>query len=182
VLADKIRSKRRDRGITIAQLAGETGFSSGYISSVERGLVNPSLSALLKITSALEIDPGFLFEGYNPSNHQDPIVRKDERLTLVYPGSNIHYELLTRGLRTRKVEFLRVTIPVGKGSGPRPLVHDGEEYGLVLKGRMELQLGDEVHLLEEGDSIAFPSTIPHGVTNVGDIDVEAIWAMTPPNL
>jgi mannose-6-phosphate isomerase-like protein (cupin superfamily) len=168
--------------MTIAQLAKETGFSTGYISSVERGRVNPSLSALYKITSALNIDPGLLFEADTPSNQQIQIVRKHERLTVVYPSSNIHYELLTRDLSTRKVEFLRVTIPTGKSSGPKMLVHEGEEYGLILKGRMELTVGDEKFILLAGDSVSFQSTVPHSVANAGKTEIEAIWAMTPPRL
>ena len=168
--------------MTIAQLATETGFSSGYISSVERGHVNPSLSALLKLTSVLEIDPGFIFEGYANANHTVKVVKKDERLTVVYPGSGFLYELLTRDLTNRKVQFLRVLMPVGTDSGPEALVHEGEEYGLILRGKLELTLAKEVYLLEEGDSTSFQSRIPHRLRNAGDGEVEAVWAFCPPRL
>ena len=182
MLADSLRSARQNKKMTIAALSKETGFSCGYISSVERGRVNPSLSALLKITSVLDINPGFLFGEETSSNHPVQIVRKNERLTVVYPGSNINYELLTRNLSTRKVEFLRITIPAGKRSGSNMLVHEGEEYGLVLKGKMQLIVGDEKFIMEAGDSVSFTSTVPHKLINVGDTAVEAIWAMTPPRL
>ncbi len=182
MLGDKIRAARQEQKLTIAELTKKSGFSSGYISSVERGLVNPSLSALIKLTSVLDIEPGFLFEDKGPRHQSDPIVKVNERVTLVYPGTNIHYELLTKNLTTRKVQFLRIVIPPGKNSGPKPLIHEGEEYGLVLKGNMELTLGDVIYKIGPGDSVSFNSTIPHGVFNAGSTPVEAIWVMTPPRL
>lgn len=182
MIGDKLRLSRQTKKMTIAQLSEQTGFSSGYISSVERGHVNPSLSALLKISSALDLDTGVLFESRSHSNSAIQVVRKGERLTLVYPGSNFRYELLTRDLTMRKVEFIRVIIPVGKSSGTKPLTHDGEEYGLVLKGRIQLLLGDETYILHDGDSVSFQSTIPHSVINIGKTDAEAIWVFTPPRL
>jgi transcriptional regulator with XRE-family HTH domain len=182
MLGDKIRTARKAKKITIAELAEKSGFSSGYISSVERGLVNPSLSALYKLTSVLDIDTGFLFQddaGYNQSN---PVVHENERLRLAYPGSLIHYELLTRSITSRKAEFLRIAIPPGKGTGVEPLVHDGEEYGLVLNGNLEITLGEKIYKLGPGDSIFFSSTTPHGVVNSGSVKAEAIWVMIPPRL
>jgi transcriptional regulator with XRE-family HTH domain len=157
MFGDKIRAARQAQKLTISELAKATGFSSGYISSVERGLVNPSLSALVRLTSVLDVDPGFLFKGIGPSNQTVPIVKENERLTLVYPASNIYYELLTKNLTTKKVEFLRIIIPPGKSSGPKPLIHEGEEYGLILKGNMELTLGDVTYKM--GPEIRFLSTV-----------------------
>jgi transcriptional regulator with XRE-family HTH domain len=183
MLGSKIRLSRQARKLTITQLAQESGFSPSYISSVERGYVNPSLAALLKITSILEIDPGFLFSGNTTVNQGNNIVVKsNNRLKLIYPDSGFHYELLTKNLTTRKVEFLRLIVPVGACSGSEPLVHDGEEYGLLLKGKLELTLGNEVYILEKNDSFSFVSTTPHRIRNIGNTAAEAIWVLMPPRL
>jgi transcriptional regulator with XRE-family HTH domain len=182
MLGDKIRAARQAKKLTIAKLSQTSGFSSGYISSVERGLVNPSLSALYKLTSVLDIDTGFLFQESGGYNQSSPVVKENERLRLAYPASHIHYELLTRSITSRKAEFLRITIPPGKGTGPKPLMHEGEEYGLVLKGNMEITLGEATYKLGPGDSIFFVSTTPHGVVNSGSLPAEAIWVMIPPRL
>jgi transcriptional regulator with XRE-family HTH domain len=113
MIGSKLRQSRQAKKLTIAQLAQKTGFSISYISSVEREHVNPSLSALIKITSILEVDPGFLFDGYSNRNHINQAVKANDRLRLVYPNSGFNYELLSRNPTTRKVEFLRLSIPVG---------------------------------------------------------------------
>jgi quercetin dioxygenase-like cupin family protein/DNA-binding XRE family transcriptional regulator len=184
MIGSKLRLSRQEKKLTISQLAQKCGFSISYISSVERGHVNPSLAALLKITSALEIDPGFLFDGNSTINNakNDVVIKSNNRLKLIYPHSGFHYELLTKNLSTKKVEFLRLVMPVGTSSGPEPLVHYGEEYGLILKGKLELILGNEVHILEKDDSFSFLSTTPHRISNVGHTTAEAVWAHTPPRL
>ncbi len=183
MIGSKIRLSRQAKKLTITQLAQKIGFSPSYISSVERGYVNPSLAALLKITSILEIDPGFLFNGNSTVNQANNVVVKcNNRLKLIYPDSGFHYELLTKNLTTRKVEFLRLIIPVGTSSGSEPLVHDGEEYGLLLKGKLELTIGSEVFILEKNDSWSFLSTTPHRIRNVGNTEAEAVWVLMPPRL
>ena len=67
----------------------------------------------------------------------------------------------------------------GASTGDDLYTHKGEEAGLVLEGRIELTLGDEVFLLETGDSFSFPSTIPHTYRNPGDTPAAVIWANTP---
>jgi mannose-6-phosphate isomerase-like protein (cupin superfamily) len=53
--------------------------------------------------------------------------------------------------------------------------HHGREYGYVISGRMGIQLGFDLYELEPGDSIAFDSTEPHRLFNLGEEPVSAIW-------
>jgi len=75
------------------------------------------------------------------------------------------------------VDFLHVVYDVGGASAPeeRMMRHRGREYGVVLFGRLCVQLGFERHDLGPGDSIAFDSTQPHRLWNVGDEPVDAVW-------
>ena len=61
-------------------------------------------------------------------------------------------------------------------------MHDGEEHAFVLKGTVECIIGGKAFILEAGDSISFYSSVPHLIRNVGDVDVDSIWALHPPLL
>ena len=63
--------------------------------------------------------------------------------------------------------------------GDEPVTHEGEEWGMVLRGRLKVWVGDEIHFLDPGDSIWFPSTTPHRMENVADEPTEYIWIDTP---
>ena len=71
-------------------------------------------------------------------------------------------------------------IEVG-GSSEGALRHEGEEFGYVLNGRIELLLDDQVFALEAGDSFCFRSERSHGYRNVGDETARVIWLNTPPS-
>ena len=86
------------------------------------------------------------------------------------------WERLTSHLH-EDVDFLHVIYDVGGSSSPeeRLMRHPGREYGHVLSGRLGVQLGFERHELGPGDSIAFDSTMPHRLWNLGDEAVHGIW-------
>jgi mannose-6-phosphate isomerase-like protein (cupin superfamily) len=91
-------------------------------------------------------------------------------------ASGVKWEQLTADTE-EGVDFLHAIYEVGGASTPDESLmrHHGREYGYVVKGRMGIQLGFEVYELEPGDSIAFDSTEPHRLFNLGDETVHAIW-------
>lgn len=106
-------------------------------------------------------------------------VRKDGRKTITLPGSNTRYEMLTPDLN-RKMQVLYMEAEAGVESGQDWFEHEGEECCVVLRGRLELEVGSEKFLLEEGDSLYFPSGIPHHWRNTGEEKVILMWILTPP--
>lgn len=108
-------------------------------------------------------------------NGPSPVVRPGERNVLVL-DSGVTWELLT-ATHSDKSHFMYVRYDVGGSSTMegRLIRHVGSEYGFILHGTLEVTLGFERYQLNAGDSISFDSTLPHRLTNVGDVPVEAIW-------
>jgi transcriptional regulator with XRE-family HTH domain len=184
LLCDKIRQKRKEAGKKVSEMAEATGFSSSYISQIERGLTNPSVVALQKIAQALDLPTAYFFEAEQTDKLKNGsnvgIVRKNERKGLLYPSSNIQYQLLSPDLQGA-IEFLLIKAPPGTITGEEPFVHHGQEYGIILQGRMEIWVGSNKYVLEEGDSIVFNSSEPHRWGNCGDTELVAVWAVNPPS-
>ena len=93
-------------------------------------------------------------------------------------ASGVRWERLTPGPDER-VDFLEVIYePSGHSTDARrPLRHDGQEYGLIINGRLQANVGFETFELGPGDSIAFDSSLPHQYWNTTDGDVHAIWVV-----
>lgn len=176
MLGDKIRRLRRERGMSLKDVAGKTGLTSSFLSQVERDLADPSITSLRKIAEALGI-PIFYFL----LNHDDqnPVVRKNERKVLRFPQSNLTYELLSPDLN-RKMELMLGRLKPGAASCEEPLAHPGEEFILVLEGVMEIDIGGDTYCLEHGDSIYYYASIPHKLWSAGDEDLVFLSAITPP--
>lgn len=175
-LGRTIRKYRLERKLSIHQLAELTGLSASLISQVERDVASPSVVSLWKIANALNVPIGHFFGTLSGDTR---VVRRDQRKGLVFPSSKVVYELLTPG-PLEAFEFLLIRIEPGQDTRDGLVTHAGEECGFVLQGTMEVQVGDDLYTLEEGDSIHFESTLPHRLRNRGSAPVVAVWVDYPP--
>jgi transcriptional regulator with XRE-family HTH domain len=104
-----------------------------------------------------------------------PAQRADGRKTIVL-DSGVRWERLT-AQPDRFVDFVWVTYDVGGASSPTPALtrHAGREYGVVLSGRLTVEVQFDTYELGPGDSISFDSTMHHRLSNPGDTPTQAIW-------
>lgn len=176
-LGSKIRSKRVEKGMNLKDLADAIGKTSSFLSQVERGLAEPSITSLRKISEALDV-PIFYFLLSN--DQPTPVVRRNQRKVFQFPGYSLTFELLSPDL-SRQIEMIMGTLEPGGVTCEEPLPHSGEECTLVLKGQMEIIIGGDVYHLEEGDSIYYFGSIPHKITNTGGDDLVFLSAISPPS-
>jgi len=170
-----IRKMRLEKGITAKELAQKTNLSASLISQVERGLITPSIPTLVKISNAV----GVPLVSFFLETHAKPLIKRRQRKKLLLSSSGVAFQLLSPA-ESRKIEFLLVEIE-GKDSDYELVSYSGEKCGYVIKGKMEIMLGDREYYLEEGDSIYFQSTIPHRFKSATGEKTVSIWAITPPS-
>ena len=196
-IGHRIRKIRRDQKLTLKQMSLQTKLSMSFLSQLERGIANPSVSSLKKIAQTFGISVVDFFveksDGFgllpssnapwsNPSTFvQDiQVLRSDRRKSVRFPKSHVVYDLLTPDLN-RQMEIMYMRISPGDRSGDEPVSDPrGEKFAFVLKGSLEVHIGDEIHCLHLGDSIYFPSYLPQSWLGVGRSPIEVIWALTPP--
>lgn len=171
-----LRDLRTEKRLTLQQLATRTGLSASLISQVERNQADPSVVTLVKLAQALEVPVGHFFAAPPRPNC---VVRKSQRKKLTFPESNLVYELLSPD-GARRLELLMIHLAPEQHDTEGTVTHPGEECGVVLAGRMEIQVGKETYVLEEGDSIHFSSELPHRLRNPGSEPVVAVWVDCPP--
>ncbi|AEA33066.1 Cupin 2 conserved barrel domain protein [Hippea maritima DSM 10411] len=178
-MAEKIKSYRKKQGLTLKALAEKVGCTDAYISQIETGKAVPSISVLQKIAQSLDVQVRDLLS--DEQSNDKIFLTKEERTQIIYPGSHVYAELLVAKISNKAMEPLYKVVPVGCDSKGEHR-HTGEEFGYILKGKLELRVGDQVKVLGPGDSFYFSSTQPHSYKNVGDVDVETIWVVSPPVL
>jgi len=180
-LGGVIRKARRDAGMTLQALADRSDLSISFLSQVERDRLTPSVSALKQIADVLRIPAGALMFG--PENRGGAaaigLVRAKSRKRVVFPDSQIAYEMLTPDLR-RRMSVFWLKAPPHAESGP-VFAHEGEDAVVVLRGRLRVEIGGVWHTLGKGDSLYFNSELPHRWRNDTDAEAEVIWISTPPS-
>ena len=197
-LGKRIRKERQQRQWTLEQFSEKTGLSKSFLSQIERGNTEPSITSLKKIAAQFGYSVVNLFPngqgteenwGYNgrqtglQTNYvQDvAVVRAAKRKRIALPGSNVVYDLLTPDMK-RKLEVMYMRVSRGKNSGEEPMLDTpGEKLCIVMKGVLELRVGEEVFQLEQGDSLYYPAHVPHSWKAIEGDSIEVIWILTPPS-
>ncbi len=203
-IGPRIRAERERRNVTIRALARVIGVSPSLISQIETGKSQPSVSSLYSITSALALSLEDLFDASDtPTNRRlclqppaervfvtsapigpkavGPHVSPDDRELLTL-DSGVTWERLGQ-VPHHHVDFLLVTYPPGSASSVegRLMRHSGTEYGYLISGELELNLGFDKHMLAPGDSVCFESTKPHGYRNDGEVPAVGVWFVVEPS-
>lgn len=172
-LGQQIRELRKLRKVSLAQLQAITGRSLGFLSQLERGKSQATVTDLSKIASALGV-PFNVFFQQGPAAERGRIQRQHNRPTLQY-AEGVSDALLSPGFGS-SVQLLLTTFAPGASSGTQPFAHGGDEAGMVLSGQLQLEINGVMHLLNTGDSFCYPSSQPHQYRNPGTVPTQVVWA------
>lgn len=179
-IGERLRLRRKVRGLSLKQVAEKAGLSVGMISQVERGLAVPSIKSMRAICDALEMPVIWLFEGPQdqPADDADIVVRAGTRRELSYLDGALRKEILTPD-RQPQIQMLRFLMEPGADSGEPYSNTEGGKCGLVLKGTLGLELDGRSFVIREGDSFAFPAQSMVRFWTVGEQNCEVIWVVAP---
>jgi len=180
-LGSQIRDLRAARGLSLARLAEAIGKSIGYVSQIERGRSEVSISTLKAISDALDVQIGWFFQGYDPRvpAEHGRIVRRENRRRLNFPGTGIEEELLSPTL-TGEAELILSTFAPGARSGDEQVSRMAEQSGFVVAGELDLAVGKQEFRLRTGDSFRIGRGEPFSAANPGpDLSV-SLWVIAPP--
>jgi transcriptional regulator with XRE-family HTH domain len=177
-LGPRIRSLRQARQVTLRELAARAGVTESFLSQVEREVTSPSIASVQRIARALDLGIAELFVDEPPLGR---VVRRADRRRIAYNGLNAVDEFLTAG-RDGRLQVILTTLEPGGGTGDEAYTHESdEEVVIVLEGSLDLWVGDEHHLLADGDSIAYSSRQPHRNRNPGPGRAVILFCATPPS-
>ena len=171
-LGGRIRALRAEQGLTLQVVAGRTGLSSSMVSMVERGRTSPSIGTLIAIASALGVHMSELFE-LDVDGPRNAVQRADEQQVVEATGGVLRR--LVQVDPRRGLELVVNEYAPGTASAVQVTHHSGYEYGYVLEGVLTVELQNTSHRIEQGDSIAFESTRPHRIVNMGTVRARAVW-------
>ncbi|WP_407525854.1 cupin domain-containing protein [Methylobacterium oryzisoli] len=174
----RLRYVRTLHGLSQRALARKAGVVNSTISLIESGQTNPSVGALKRILDAVPIGLAEFFS-FEPARTEQAFYAAEE---LVEIGKGrISYRQVGENLFGRALQILKERYEPGSDTGRVPLVHDGEEGGIVLAGRLEVTVDDERKILGPGDAYYFASRRPHRFRCVGPVPCEVVSACTPPS-
>jgi quercetin dioxygenase-like cupin family protein/DNA-binding Xre family transcriptional regulator len=179
----RIRDLRRKRGLGLRGLSEQCGLSVGFLSQIERGLSSFSIPSLRAICGALDVS---LAEMLVMSNGPGKAFLADPRPAAITRGDNRSFVSLSDV--STKYRFLSAPFPgrrfevfigeMAAGSEHDLHQHEGEEFGYVLGGELDLTIGEEHHHLGSGDSYHLLATTPHACAACEKEGATVLWVQT----
>jgi transcriptional regulator with XRE-family HTH domain len=171
-IGERIKALRTEQGMTLAELGEKVKLSASYLSQIERDKTAPSLSTLMDIAKALNVEPRYFFE---TEAEVACIVRADkgqDEPALDSPGVR---QYLTPEAGSNKLTVCRIILQPHISS-EQLTTFPGEELVFVLAGKLTIMVGDEQFALAAGDSIHYDANQPHCWSNEGDEPSVVVWS------
>ena len=164
----RIRNHRNRNGLTQQELADRTELTKGFISQLERGQVSASVVTLMDLIECLGTTPAEFF--------------KDEEEQVVFTEKEYFEKLDEQGNSRQWIvptaQRFQMIQPHSSLDEDKP--HNGEEFGYLMSGRLNLWLGDKVYHIKSGESFYYQASQKHRIENPGSRPAKYLWISTPP--
>jgi transcriptional regulator with XRE-family HTH domain len=162
--------------LTQEELASRADLTKGYISQLENDATSPSIATLKDILDVVGVS---MQEFFSEISDEDIVFGKDARVQATDDDDKIKVELLVPGAQNREMDPVLVTLDPGGEMDEQPF-HEGEEFGFVFLGKVQLRLDDRLYTLQKDECFYFTSDKKHSVKNVGKGPAKILWVVTPP--
>lgn len=162
-IAERLRGLRDVLELTTADIARECDISAEDYRLAETGEFDISVSMLQKIARRYGVSLDALMFGEEPKMSSYFLTRAGKGVSIERTKA-YKYESLASGFINRTVDPFIVTVEPKPDDEPIHYnSHAGQEFNLVLEGRMMININGKELILNEGDSIYFNSKLPHGM-------------------
>jgi transcriptional regulator with XRE-family HTH domain len=173
-----LKAVRQMYGLSQRELAKRAGVTNGLISLIEQNRVSPSVSSLKKVLDGI---PMALADFFTLDLGGKPQVFFPREELANIGTASVELRLVGGRLAQRSMSILHERYSANADTGEEMLTHAGEEGGVVVRGKIELTVGGESHVLGAGDAYYFKSSVPHRFRNIGREECEIVSASSPPS-
>lgn len=174
-IGNKLKELRVLKGLTQEELADRAELSKGFISQLERDLTSPSIATLIDILQCLGTTIGEFFnetpEEQIVFGSEDFFIKEDSELK-----NKIRW--IIPNAQKNMMEPIHLTLEAGGSTYP-DTPHEGEEFGYVLQGSINIHLGKRVYKAKKGESFYYTSDKTHYLTSKAGAVI--LWVSSPPS-
>ena len=169
-VAERIKVLREAKGYTPEELAKLTGVTLEDYLLLEEGETDFSFTFIYKCAKACNVEVVDILEGTSSTLSSFTITRKGQGAKIVKKHGYV-YDNLAPKFKDKLAEPFLVKFPYLEEEQNAPIKlssHNGQEFDVIVKGSLKVQIGNHIDILNEGDSIFYNSKIPHGMIAVSE--------------
>jgi quercetin dioxygenase-like cupin family protein len=171
----KMKQLRQTRQVSLETLTSKTGYAQRYLKEIEEGTIIPPVSAVIQIAKALSIDSGSFLSAEEQEKSE-----KKRRESFLKRTQAYAYKTLTPDAQTRHMKAFLVTIDPHQDHKMVEYRHEGEEFVYVLKGDVEVIVGQNTHQVKKDETVHFDSGQTHKLRNLGGEEAQLLVVIYTP--
>ncbi len=160
----RLKALRAMHGLSQRELARRAGVTNSAISMIEQDRVSPSIDSLTKVLAGFPVTMIDFFS-MEPEQEEKIFYAKDELVEM--SDGTMSVRLVGAAKKDRKMRVLHEKYPAQGDTGDKMIVQEGEEAGVIIRGQLEITVGNEVKVLNAGEAYYFNAEIPHRFRNPG---------------
>jgi transcriptional regulator with XRE-family HTH domain len=171
----QLREARLAARMSMAEVAEKAGLTKGFVSKLERDLVNVSVASLIRLCDALGVSVGSLFQA-----SRGEVIRRGAYPPINFGGQKISEYLLTPS-GEKRMQAILSDIQPGGGSGEESYSLPADvEFVFVLAGELEMTIAGEKVTLGPGDAFTFPAVAERTFRAAAGPDpTQVLWVFSP---
>jgi transcriptional regulator with XRE-family HTH domain len=173
-IGKRLGKLRKEKKLTLKHIGNETGLNPRFISQVEKGEVMPPVSVILQLSRALEVDSSLLLR------EEKKLAGEKKADDYQKRTEDYSYETLTPEARHKHLKAFKIFIDPKSEHKPVGYQHQGEEFQYVIRGKVEVLVGENKNILGPGDSLHFNSSIVHKLKNISSEKAELLVVLYTP--
>lgn len=176
-IGGKIKRIRLKLGLTQEELADRCELSKGFISLLERDRTSPSIATLVDILESLGTNLNTFFSG---ERDEKLVFSEADTSVKIFEEDGYSIRWLVPGAQKNRMEPIYVELQPGASTSEQD-PHEGEEFGFVLAGTVQIELGEKRVRARKNESFCFEPTAKHRLVNPGKSVARALWVSDPPS-
>ena len=170
----RIKQLRTKNNLTLEELASRCELTKGFLSQLERNLTSLSIATLQDIVEALGTT---LAKFFQEETEEKLVFTDDDYFVDEREDCTIHW--IVPNAQKNEMEPILLELPP-QGQSHEVAVHEGEEFGYVLEGRITLVNGDKEYPVKKGETFYINGKYRHYLKNNGKNEARVLWITTPP--
>lgn len=175
-IGQRIKDLRKRQGLTQEELADRAELTKGFISQLERDMTSPSIATLEDILQCLGTSIGEFFR--SEEEKEQIVFTKDDYFVKEDKEYRNQIQWIIPNAQKNSMEPIQLHLEA-KGSTYPDNPHEGEEFGYVLRGNIEIHIGTELHKAKKGDAFYYTADRTHFISSEKGADI--LWVTSPPS-
>lgn len=178
-LGQNIKKIRKDRRLTLVEVAESTGIDIATLSRIENGKMTGTIQSHLAIAKALDVHLPELYE--QVFDAEDQTKTSDDEPVYTHSGGSTSEILINRVL-DKKMMPVRLTLKGGQSTSVEQLPVGTERFVYCLSGKVIVKIREKANTINVGESLYFVSSVQHSFNNPQKITAVCLIVTAPPSL